>query len=66
MARAAAVRRRHILLAVVAVAVLLTLALSGGGKGSSGLATPGPVRTGTVQIAHSVYVVRPGERLFLP
>ena len=63
-ARAAAVRRRHILLAVVAVAVLLTLAFAGGGKGSSGLAAPGPVRTGSVLTAHSEYIVRPGDTLW--
>jgi nucleoid-associated protein YgaU len=48
----------------VAVAVLLTLALSGGGKGSSGLAAPGPVRTGTVLTAHAMYTVRPGDTLW--
>jgi LysM domain len=48
----------------VALTVLLTLALSGGGKGSAGLAAPGPVRTATVLTAHSVYIVRPGDTLW--
>jgi hypothetical protein len=46
------------------VTVLLTLAFSGGGKGSGGLAAPGPVRTGAVLTAHSVYIVRPGDTLW--
>ncbi|HXQ63021.1 MAG TPA: LysM peptidoglycan-binding domain-containing protein [Acidimicrobiales bacterium] len=62
-ARAAAVRRRHILLAAVAVGLLVALAVPWGGKGGNGLASPGPI-PGTTLSAHTVYVVQPGDTLW--
>jgi nucleoid-associated protein YgaU len=62
-ARAAAVRRRHILLGTLAVIVLLILASPLSGRGS-GLADPGPVPVGTSLAAHSVYVVQQGDTLW--
>ncbi len=61
-ARAAAVRRRHILLAVVAVALLVALAAPWSGKTVNGLATPGPAQA--TLSAHSVYIVQPGDTLW--
>ena len=63
-ARAAAVRRRHILLAIVAVGLLVALAVPWSGRGSNALASPGPTPTGSVLSPHSVYVVQPGDTLW--
>jgi nucleoid-associated protein YgaU len=63
-ARAAAVRRRHILLAVLAVALLVTLASPWSGRGKPGLTTPGPTPVGTALTAHSTYIVQPGDTLW--
>jgi LysM domain len=63
-ARAAAVRRRHVLLAIVAVAVLILLAVPWGARGDSGLATPGPVPVGSTLSPHTVYVVQAGDTLW--
>jgi len=63
-ARAAAVRRRHILLAIVAVGLLVALAVPWSGRGSDGLASPGPTPTGSTLSPHSVYVVQPGDTLW--
>lgn len=61
-ARAAALRRRHILLAVVAIGLLVALAAPWSGKGNGGLATPGPAPA--TLSAHSVYIVQPGDTLW--
>jgi hypothetical protein len=64
MARAAAVRRRHLLLAVLAVALLACLALPWSGAGKAALARPGPTPVGSTLSPHSVYVVQPGDTLW--
>jgi hypothetical protein len=61
-ARAAALRRRHMLLAVTALALLVALASpwsSGGGGAPSASAT-----TPSALSAHSVYTVQPGDTLW--
>ena len=60
-ARAAALHRRHILLGVVAVGLLLALAVPWGARGGSGLASPSPTATGSTLSAHSAYIVQPGD-----
>jgi hypothetical protein len=59
-ARAAALRRRHILLALVAVAIMVALAVPWGGRGGNLPTSTGPARVATT------VSVRPGERLILP
>jgi nucleoid-associated protein YgaU len=63
-ARAAALRRRHILLGVVAVVALLALAVPWGTRGGTGLASPDPTATGPALTAHATYVVRAGDTLW--
>jgi hypothetical protein len=62
-ARAAALRRRHFLLAVVAVGLLLVLAGPLGGRGSESHVAAAPVPVSTVLSPHSIYVVQPGDTL---
>jgi len=63
-ARAAAVRRRHVLLGFVAVVAVVLLAVPWGGRGSAGLASPGPAPVGAVLAAHATYVVQRGDTLW--
>ena len=60
----AVVRRRRILLGVVAVALLTALALPWGGTGGRSLAPPGSALAGTTLHAHQQYVVEPGDTLW--
>jgi nucleoid-associated protein YgaU len=64
VARAAALRRRHIFLGVVAVGLLLALAVPWSSRGSAGLASPDPTPAGSTLSAHSAYVVHPGDTLW--
>jgi nucleoid-associated protein YgaU len=61
-ARAAAVRRRHILLGLVAVAAVIALAVPWGTRADHALAAP--ARAGATLSPHSVYVVQPGDTLW--
>jgi Tfp pilus assembly protein FimV len=63
-ARAAAVRRRHVLLGVVAIVLLLALAVPWGTKANSALSHPGPLSPGATLAPHSLYIVRPGDTLW--
>ncbi len=63
-ARAAAVRRRHVLLGIVAVVAAVLLAVPSGGRGSAGLASPGPAPVGAPLTPHTTYVVHPGDTLW--
>ncbi len=58
-----AVRRRRFVLGTVAAGLLAALALPWSGTGGS-LATPGPALAGEKVVAHSSYVVRPGDTLW--
>lgn len=60
-ARAAAVRRRHILLATVALLAAIALAVPWGTKPDGALAAPMAARTGSLVSAHGMYVVRAGD-----
>jgi LysM repeat protein len=62
--RAAALRRRHVLLAVVAVGLVLLLAGPLGGRGSASDVASGPAPAATALSPHSVYVVHPGDTLW--
>jgi hypothetical protein len=62
VARAAALRRRHVLLAVLAVAILLVLAGPLAGRGSDTASRGAPV--GSTLSPHSLYVVQPGDTLW--
>ena len=64
VARAAALRRRHILLGVVAVGLLLVLAGPLGGRGSAPTVASSPTPAATVVSPHSVYVARPGDTVW--
>jgi nucleoid-associated protein YgaU len=64
VARAAALRRRHILLAVVAVALMVVLASPWSGRGQNGLSAPGATAVGTPLTAHSTYTVKAGDTLW--
>lgn len=59
----AAVRRRRVLLGMVAAGLLVALALPWSGTGGS-LATPGPALAGDTVAPHTSYVVRPGDTLW--
>jgi nucleoid-associated protein YgaU len=61
-ARAAAVRRRHILLGVLALVLLLVLASPWSGRGSDGLTAPGPAQP--TLTAHATYIVQRGDTLW--
>lgn len=63
-ARTAALRRRHVLLAMVAIALLLALASPWSGRGQTGLTAPGPTAAGTTLSPHSTYTVQPGDTLW--
>jgi hypothetical protein len=59
----AAVRRRRVLLGMVAAGLLVALALPWSGTGGS-LATPGPALAGERVAPHTSYVVQPGDTLW--
>ena len=58
-----AVRRRRVVLGMVAAGLLVALALPWSGTGGS-LATPGPALAGETVAPHAVYVVRPGDTVW--
>jgi len=62
-ARAAALRRRHILLGIVALLAAIALAVPWGTKADPTLAVPAAAGVGTTLSPHSVYVVQPGDTL---
>ncbi len=56
-------RRRRVVLGMVAAGLLVALALPWSGTGGS-LATPGPALAGETVAPHATYVVRPGDTLW--
>lgn len=62
--RPAVVRRRRVLLGIVATGLLVALALPWGGSGGRPLATSGSAPAGDPIAAHALYVVQPGDTLW--
>lgn len=57
-------RRARLLLGTAAALIVVALALPWSGAGGRPLATPGPARVGDPVVAHSVYIVQPGDTLW--
>jgi hypothetical protein len=60
-ARAAALRRRHILLGIAALVAVVGLAVPWGTRPDPALAAPAPAGIGAVLSPHTLYVVQPGD-----
>jgi hypothetical protein len=62
--RAAAVRRRRVLLGTVTAALIVALALPWGGAGTHTLAASGPTQAGATSVHRGLYIVQPGDTLW--
>jgi hypothetical protein len=63
-ARAAAIRRRHVLLAVLALGLLVALAAPWASGAKSGFSATSPAPAVPTLSAHSLYIVQPGDTLW--